>query len=295
VPELRVGPAVLEVCPEIGGAISRYAFEYPGLTIEWLRRAPPDSVTRRAVGEMSCFPMVPFSNRVRNATFRFGGRQITLAKNFPPEPHAIHGHAWQAEWEIVDQKATSITIEYRHSAGSWPWSYRARQSFILTPASLRVQFSVTNQDTRLMPVGFGLHPFFVRTRRVRIRADVAQMWRNDRNKMPVELVEPPADLTGRGLNPDGVPLDNNFIGFSGSSVIEWPEWRARLRMRTDPIFECLVVYTPAGQDFFCVEPATNCVDSFNLAERGRLDTGLIVLEPGETRAGTVVFIPTLDS
>ena len=294
-PELRVGPAVLGVCPEIGGAISRYAVEYSGRTIEWLRPGSPDSVTRLAVGEMSCFPMVPFSNRVRNATFRFDRRRIILPKNFPPEPHAIHGHAWQAEWEIVDQKTTSVTIEYRHAAGSWPWSYRARQSFTLTPASLRVQFSVTNEDPKPMPLGFGLHPYFVRTRSVRIRARVGQMWRNDRNKMPVELVDSPADLLGRGLNPDGVALDNNFLGFNGDSVIEWPEWRARLRMRCDPIFGCLVVFTPAGQDFFCVEPATNCIDAFNLADRGRLDTGIIVLEPRETRAGTVAFIPEFDS
>ena len=61
--------------------------------------------------------------------------------------------------------------------------------------------------------------------------------------------------------------------------------------RPDPIYACLVVYTPAGQGFFCVEPATNCVDAFNLADAGRTDTGLIVLEPGDTATGDVTFIP----
>ncbi len=52
-----------------------------------------------------------------------------------------------------------------------------------------------------------------------------------------------------------------------------------------------VVYTPAGRDFFCVEPATNCIDGFNLADAGRTDTGTIVLAPGDTAAGDVTFTP----
>ena len=86
-------------------------------------------------------------------------------------------------------------------------------------------------------------------------------------------------------------LFRSFLGFRGHAVIEWPEWNTRLRMDADPIYACLVVYTPAGRDFFCVEPATNCVDAFNLAVAGRTDTGLIVLEPGDTATGDVTFTP----
>ena len=120
------------------------------------------------------------------------------------------------------------------------------------------------------------------------------MWRTDANAMPAERVAPPPELVleGAGLSPDATTLDNNFAAFGGRAVVDWPEWHPRLALTADPIYACLVVYTPAGQDFFCVEPATNCIDGFNLAENGRTDTGMIVLEPGDTAVGTVTFTPT---
>ena len=148
-----------------------------------------------------------------------------------------------------------------------------------------------------MPVGFGLHPYFVRTPGVRLRAAVGQMWRADANAMPSQLVPPPPDLAfgAAGLNPDATALDNNFTGFDGRATIEWPEWNAHLEIVADPIYSCLVVYTPTGRDFFCVEPATNCIDGFNLAADGRTDTGIIVLGPGDTAAGDVTFTPRIDA
>ena len=290
---LRAGTTRLAVAPHVGGSITRYASERNGTTIDWLRPAPPDAVASRAAGGTSSFPMVPFSNRIRDAAFRFRGRLVQLPRNFPPEPHAIHGHAWRAPWTVTGQTDATLTLEYRHPADAWPWTYAAQQTFHLTGERLRVRFAVTNEAAEPMPVGFGLHPYFVRTPRTVVRADVGRMWQADADRMPAGLVPAPPQLllNGAGLRPDETTLDNNFIGFGGRAVIEWPEWNARLRIDADPVYACLVVYTPTGQDFFCVEPATNCIDGFNLADTGRPDTGLIVLEPGDTAAGDVTFTP----
>ena len=291
--ELRAGSTRLAVAPEAGGSITRYASERGGTAIEWLRPALPGAVADRAAGGASSFPMVPFSNRIRDAAFRFRGRTVQLPRNFPPEPHAIHGHGWRAPWRVTARSDAALTMEYRHPADSWPWTYVAQQTFDLTAARLRVRFAVTNEADEPMPAGFGLHPYFVRTPRAAVRADVGRMWQADADLMPARLVPPPPQLLpdGDGLHPDATPLDNNFIGFGGQAVVEWPEWNARLRIDADPVYACLVVYTPAGRDFFCVEPATNCIDGFNLADAGRTDTGIIVLAPGDTAAGDVTFTP----
>lgn len=291
--ELRTGSTRLVVAPGVGGSITRYASERNGSTIEWLRPASPEAIATRSAGGTSSFPMVPFSNRIRDAAFRFRGRLVRLPHNFPPEPHAIHGHAWRAPWTVVDQTDSGLVLEYRHPADAWPWTYVAQQTFELTEERLRVRFAVTNEASVAMPVGFGLHPYFVRTPRSVVRADVGRMWESDADRMPSRLVAAPPQLLpdGAGLSPDATPLDNNFLGFGGRAAIEWPERNARLRIDADPIYACLVVYTPPDQDFFCVEPATNCIDGFNLAAAGRTDTGLIVLESGDTAAGDVTFIP----
>ena len=63
----------------------------------------------------------------------------------------------------------------------------------------------------------------------------------------------------------------------------------RMTMTATGQLSFLVVYTPAGEDFFCVEPVSNCTDAFNLAAQGRADTGMRVLPPGETMHTTITF------
>ena len=291
--DLRAGSTRLTVAPAVGGSITRYASDPDGASIDWMRPAPPDAIASRSAGGTSSFPLVPFSTRIRDAAFRFRGRTIQLPQNFRPEPHAIHGHGWREPWTVTARSDATLTMEYRHPADSWPWTYVAQQAFDLTDERLRVRFTVTNEAAEPMPVGFGLHPYFVRTPRATVRADVGRMWQADANFMPASLAPPPPQLLldAAGLNPDATTLDNNFVDFGGNAVIEWPEWNARLRIAADPVYACLVVYTPAGRDFFCVEPATNCIDGFNLADAGRTDTGIIVLAPGDTAAGDVTFTP----
>lgn len=290
---LRAGTMQLSIAPEAGGSISQFASEHLGRLFNWMRPASEDALATRSAGGTSSFPMVPFSNRIRNGRFLFRGRTIQLEQNFSPEPHAIHGHAWRHPWRVVDLSDTSVIIEYQHTADSWPWRYRAQQIFSLSDERLTVRFSVTNESTDDMPVGFGLHPYFVRTAGTTIRANVGDMWHTDNNAMPEALVAPPKQLLldGTGLKPDASPLDNNFVNFGGQVLIDWPEQQARLEINADPIYQCLVVYTPPEQPFFCVEPATNHIDGFNLAAEGRDDTGIIVVEPNDTAVGNVTFTP----
>ncbi len=55
--------------------------------------------------------------------------------------------------------------------------------------------------------------------------------------------------------------------------------------------ECLVIYSPPGQPFFCAEPVSHTTDAINLAAAGRTDTGLLVLEPGQTVRAAVTLTP----
>jgi len=281
---LRAGNTAVELAPEAGGAVTRYWLERGGETREWLRPTPAGARRAGHPYQAAAFPLVPYSNRIRAGRFRFRGRSVVEPLNRPPERHAIHGHGWQARWQPTEVGAAEARLEYRHPAGAWPWPYHATQRFILAPTSLTVELSLSNDGDAVMPAGIGWHPYFPRTPRATITADVRAMWLTDEEKLPTELVAPPAAPFGRGR-------DNCFVGWSRRATIDWPERGARLVLRAEPPLDYLVVFTPARRPFFCVEPVSHVTDAFNLAEAGRPDSGMLVLAPGETLRTAVVLIP----
>jgi aldose 1-epimerase len=169
---LRADGAGLTVAPAVGGAVTRYWLERDGTTWEWLRPIPAEAVRDHRPDLASAFPLVPYSNRIREGRFTFRDRAVVLPLNRPPERHAIHGHGWQSAWCPVHVGPAEVRLEYRHAASAWPWPYRATQHFTLTPARLTVTLTLTSEGDTPMPAGLGWHPYFPRTRRTTITADV---------------------------------------------------------------------------------------------------------------------------
>ena len=288
--DLHAGRARLGVAPAIGGSIAHYRWVDGERTLDWLRPAADADIAAGTADRLACFPLVPFSNRIRAGRFTFGGRAIQLPLNRWPQPHAVHGHGWQAAWNVVERAEDGLAIEYLHPAGAWPFTYLARQVFALDDAELRVTLAIENRGGETMPVGVGLHPYFPRTPRCRLSAQVAAMWATDAEVMPTTLVDADPNLA-TGLPVAATVLDNAFTGWQRHAVIDWPERRAALALDADSPLGFLVVYSPAGENFFCAEPVSHCTDAFNLAAQGRTDTGMLTLAPGASLETAVRFRP----
>jgi len=124
---LRAGTAGLVLAPSAGGSVARYRVERGGATVDLLR---PWSVPGAGDPfEAAAFPLVPYSNRIREGRFPFHGRPVRLPPNRPPNRHSIHGHGWQAAWRPILVRAGEAVLEYRHAPDAWPWAYRATQRF----------------------------------------------------------------------------------------------------------------------------------------------------------------------
>ena len=284
---LRSGATRLEIAPAIGGSIARFCSTRDGAPIDWLRPATAQALAGGDPGGMACFPLVPFSNRIRDGSFHFADRHVSLSH---PLAHALHGHGWLAAWRVVERGDDRLVLDYAHAAGDWPFAYRARQIFALAPDALTVTLSVENLGTSPMPLGIGLHPYFPRTPRTTLTAQTGPIWETDAEILPTLLAEPgPARDLGRGLEVDTIALDNCYTAWAGRAVIDWPERRARMIMTATAELPFLVVYTPAAKDFFCAEPVSNATDAFNLAAQGRTDTGMQVLAPKRTMHSTITF------
>jgi aldose 1-epimerase len=292
--ELRAGRARAGIAPAIGGSLAYFRWSAAGEQHDWLRPATADDLRAGTADRLACFPLVPFSNRIRDGRFGFRRHAVQLPLNQWPQPHAEHGHGWQAAWQVVARADDGLTLEYDHSAGAWPFPYRARQTIELTADKLSLTLAIENRGPEAMPAGLGFHPYFPRTNDCRLAAPVAAMWETDSEVMPTTLV-PPDPRLGRseGLPVACVPLDNAFTGWARAATILWPERGARLLLTASPPLGFLVVYTPPGEPYFCAEPVSHCTDAFNLAAQGRGDTGMLVVEPGRGVSATVRLRPSL--
>ena len=289
---LNVGQARLEVCPAQGGVVTEFSWNVNGRKYDWLRPAP-QAMTFLPTDSAS-FPLVPISNRVREGRYVFEGHEYRLPLNFQPERHAIHGRGWQTAWQVQEVTEHGLEIAFDHVGDDWPSAYRGVQRFSLSENDLSIEMIVRNMGDRTMPAGLGPHPYFVRTPQARLTALVEKMWTSDEEVMPVDLVDlPPDKRLLDGILPSELAMDGVFTGFGGRAKIAWPEWHASLTMEADPAQQFLVVYTPEGEDFFCVEPVTNCTDALTMLAEGKADTGLVSLAPGESLAVTTRFTPHL--
>lgn len=297
---LQAADYALSLYPEIGGSIGRFTWR----GIDLLRPMNDGAVAAKNSEGAGCFPLFPFSNRIRNGHFRFDGRDIYLPRN-TSGPHVEHGHGWQRTWDVIARSNDSATVGFTHDPakdGTWPFAYRAEMCFALSEAGLSVTLLAENLGDRLMPFGCGLHPYFPRTMASRLTAAVSGFWETDDEVMPTCHVDVPDSLDlNRGLIMQDVVVDNVFTGFGGGAKIAWPETKTGLKLEADPAFAQLVLYVPdpatqaaetvAGiPAYFCAEPVSNITDAFNLlGDTGSADTGTIILAPGQAFSATISF------
>lgn len=282
----------LRLVPELGGAVISYASEGHDVPRHWMRPIPLETLQQQGAIEASSYPLVPFSNRIAYGRFSYGGREVSLPADPLLPPHAIHGHGWRAAWEVSERSDESITLKYRHIADSWPWHYEAIQCFTLDAKGLRVEMTLTNLSETSMPAGLGLHPHFPATSDVRLKAVVTNAHIGDDTLLPIAQREDHAAIAPLGegaLLPQD--LDLCFGGWDGFAEILWPEEKRGLRITASPELDHLVIFTPPGKNFFCVEPVSHCVNAVNLEGSDWGPTGLIHLSPQESFAVSALCQP----
>ena len=287
------GIATVEVAPDAGGALASYRWRQDGSAVDWLRPADPAAVGRRDASAMACFPLVPYSNRIRDGRFEFAGSNVQLPTALD-DPHHEHGHGWRHPWTVVRHQADTIILRYRHVADSWPWSYEAEQRITLAGGRLCMTISVRNLSNTPMPAGFGLHPYFPSTPWTHVQAQVSGMWETDAQVLPIRHVLPPTGADPSiGFDVSEVDFDTVFTGWTRRARITWPEQERQLDIEAEAPLDFLVLYTPPGEPFFCAEPVSNITDAFNRMDDEDINTGCIVLAPGQMRSASVRFTPSL--
>jgi aldose 1-epimerase len=252
---LRAGDLSLELAPQAGGSIARF-FAHG---VDLLRPTAASTLASGRGNESACYPLVPFSNRIANGRIAFDGESFDLQPNWPGLRHPMHGDGWARPWQVAQSDSNSSELVYEHDGASgWPLRYRASQIFRLSPEALTVQFALENLEARPVPGGIGLHPFFVRDEDSSLSFKARRVWLADAEVLPTKLVEVPEnwDFAAPRRVAD-VALDNCFTGWDGKAEIVWPRRGLRMGLEASEPFRNVVVYTPPGRPFFCVEPVSH--------------------------------------
>ena len=274
---LSAGILRLELSPSIGGAIS--AFERANERGVWpiLRKchSPLEKVL-----DASCFPLVPYVNRIRGGCFTFRGRTVRLSPNMAGDPSPLHGQGWLNPWQLETIGPSNATLAYRHQPGEWPWAYEARQQFSLDEEGLSLRLTCRNASGEPMPCGLGVHPYFPCGPETRIDTHVDCAWTVDKNVLPVAKVRAEGRYDLKDRHVCGQDLDNGFGGWGGEARMSDPDWPYDLRL-SSPEAKFFQLYSPPEGGIFVAEPVTHANAALNAPEADWPELGMRALEPGE--------------
>ena len=287
--------AACRIAPELGGAI--VAFASRGRAI--LRPTPESALADRNVRATSCYPLVPYSNRIANARLSFAGREYVLARNFGDHPHAIHGVGWQRAWHVRQATSQRLRLALVHdargvNATAWPWPFDATLTFELPESAddrsavLVTTLTITNTGASPFPFGLGFHPFFPRDARTETGFVAAAVYENDATQLPRRRVAiPPAWQFDPPRPSSGTDLDNVFTGWRGDATLVDEATGFATALAADRACRYLVVYAPRDAPFIALEPVTHETDAFNRHARGSAGTGFRTLPPGASFSCTM--------
>ena len=249
------------------------------------------------------FPVLfPTPNRVRDSKFTFDGQTYTFPAN--ERTHFIHGlvHklAWKAGAASADSKSASMETHLDWDAGQpdfalFPIKHRLSLRFTLDAHGVKLAFTVDNQDAKRLPFGFAFHPWF---QILGARAETylrvpAQKHMEAEGLLPTgkldDLAGTPYDLR-QPVSLEELKLDDVYWGLAPERIpgYELRDKGLTVSLGASPEFTHMVVYTPPGKPFFCMENQTCSTDAHNLYAKGlEKEAHLLVVDEGKKRSGWV--------
>jgi aldose 1-epimerase len=276
--ELKTGELRCEIEPRLGGCIVGF---WMG-DVPILRSAPAAELA--SARESGAYPLVPFSNRIAQASLVWDGTRHPLVRNNGDEPHAIHGVGWQRPWSVLENDAQTAMLSYEHKAdSSWPFAFDCSHTVRLREGALEFTLALTNQSGQPAPAGLGWHPYFMKRARSRISFDATGRWEMGDDKLPT------GRKPSRGLDSDCafLDVDHCFDGWDGVAHLRDEAMHVRIRSSLSR----LVVFTNDTRDHVAIEPVSHVNNAVHLVAAGgnAADLGLRVLAPGESMVGQMTL------
>jgi aldose 1-epimerase len=249
--------------------------------------------------------LYPTPNRVRNGVFVYEGKIYTQVKRGEPvfEHGLVHSEPWSFKEPEVKSDSVTLTTSIDFDSESelfesFPFKHRLQMNFCLQADGIKITYCIENKDNKEIPFGFGLHPYFMKLsgeKKTYIKLPAKYLMDYTSDLLPTgRLIETKGtiyDIT----NPVSIgnfDLDHVFtcIDRNKYAEVEYRTLGLKITLETTPDFTHMVVYSPRGNDFFCIENQTCSTDAHNLFDRGfEQESGLKMVPAGEKHTGTVKY------
>ncbi len=273
------------IAPELGGWLLRYArptvrhglVEALHYTQTAIDRYPKGIYA----GNPILFPLV--------SSNRFGEQEHHYEWNGQVFEMAQHGFARRSKWSVIEQTATSVTMELTDSEATranYPFAFRQRLKYYLTQGRLGWEQVIENRSPETLPFSTGFHPYL----------QIPLTAKSERKACFVEIPEAKR-LTPVGRNDRFAsrpfPAQNWSVQEEVVDTMYLTDLKKRELILIDPASELEVVlnFEDAPQHrfvalwsqsteapYYCVEPWTAMPNAFTR----RKDRELILLEPQKT-------------
>ncbi len=249
--------------------------------------------------------LYPTPNRVRNAMFAYGGRLYNQIKDGEPvfEHGLVHSSPWNCgEVIISDTQAQLATwIDFDESSilfEAFPFKHRLQLEYRLSQESLGICYTIVNHDSVDIPFGFGLHPYFSKLsgdRDTFIRLPAGSVMDYTSDLLPtgrlIAVAGTVYDLR-KPVNIGSLDMDHVFTDILPGEFAEI-EYRTRgikVLVQASEDFSHMVLYSPRGMKYFCLENQTCSSDAHNLYDRGfKKQSGLKFVPAGDSASGYVKY------
>ena len=250
--------------------------------------------------------LYPTPNRVRNGMFKFKDRIYNQVRRGVPvfEHGLVHDEAWGYDEPVTTGCGVGFNtwIDFNEQSAlfeAFPFIHRLSMEFFLNDEGIRVTYTINNLDDKEIPFGFGLHPYFIKL----------SGEDNTFVSLPADYVmDSTSDLlpTGRLINTGGtvydlkrpvgigsLDMDHVFTGIGSGkyACIEFRTLGIKVVLEATVDFSHLVLYSPRGMNYFCIENQTCSTDAHNLYDRGFVnESGLKIVPAGKTYSGSVKYL-----
>jgi aldose 1-epimerase len=249
--------------------------------------------------------LYPTPNRVRDNRFTWKGRvypQRRAGRDIG-EHGLAHLEAWEHEPPAAGagEARFAAWLDCLHGSPmfeAFPFPHRLGLAFTLTGRGIRVEYAIENRGVEELPFGFGLHPYFMKLDGeggTFASLPAAAVMEATPDQLPtgrlIEVAGTALDLR-RPVAVGTLDLDHVFTRVEPGRYarVEYRASRLAVDLEATVDFSHLVLYTPRGERFFCLENQTCSTDAHNLHARGLAElSGLKTVAPGAVHRGSVTY------